>query len=458
LAYEENRLTTVHDDGNIPMLSSYLYNAGGERVWKLSNDESSLRLRGNSVHRSVKFNKTLYISPLMVMNDKEYTKHYFIEGERVCTKVGGGFRYAPTDPDAVQLQFMGTSTATSVSDDLWTMTIRGVDCSGYPSARVSVKPKLRPARNDASRAESQQYFYHPDHLGSSSFVTDAAGLVEQHMQYLPFGELFVNQQNSTYDTRYKFSAKELDPETNYSYFGARYYDSDLSVWLSVDPMSDKHPNYSPYAYCYNNPTTYIDPFGLDTILFNKYGEFQTPLPGGDKETDTYVRVNTKEFDNNKIDYNNKGKLRNRQHRHKHIQIDKSFRESKKTFDKTETYRSDGYEKSKEIFEFFASNTIVEWAQDIYKHNNTGEIMCEISTNHSETNVTTNSPYHNGDYTLIDMRHSHPKWFISPADRQTHYFKNLEGPVKSYVYKSAKYYGYESERSRDENYSDEPQSY
>ena len=37
-----------------------------------------------------------------------------------------------------------------------------------------------------------------------------------------------------------FTAKELDNETNYTYFGARYYDADLSIWLSVDPMSDKY--------------------------------------------------------------------------------------------------------------------------------------------------------------------------------------------------------------------------
>jgi RHS repeat-associated protein len=238
----------------------------------------------------------------MVMNDKEYTKHYFIEGERVCTKVGGGFRYAPTDPDAVQLQFMGTSTATSVSDDLWTMTIRGVDCSGYPSARVSVKPKLRPARNDASRAESQQYFYHPDHLGSSSFVTDAAGLVEQHMQYLPYGELFVNQQNSTYDTRYKFSAKELDNETGYNYFGARYYDSDLSVWLSVDPLSDKYPESSPYMYVLGNPVKLIDPNGMSAVGPDDYFDVETgEYLGSDKQygvkTDD-VRTITKEQWNN----------------------------------------------------------------------------------------------------------------------------------------------------------------
>ena len=48
---------------------------------------------------------------------------------------------------------------------------------------------------------------------------------------------------------------------NYSYFGARYYDSDLSVWLSVDPLSDKYPNSSPYLYCENNPVVYVDPNG-----------------------------------------------------------------------------------------------------------------------------------------------------------------------------------------------------
>ncbi|HPX46417.1 MAG TPA: RHS repeat-associated core domain-containing protein, partial [Bacteroidales bacterium] len=96
--------------------------------------------------------------------------------------------------------------------------------------------------------------YHSDHLGSASFVTNAEGGVMQHLQYLPYGELFVSQRNSKeFDSRYKFTAKELDNETSYTYFGARYYDSELSVWLSVDPMSDKRRWISPYSYCQNNP-------------------------------------------------------------------------------------------------------------------------------------------------------------------------------------------------------------
>ena len=56
---------------------------------------------------------------------------------------------------------------------------------------------------------------------------------------------------------YTFSAKERDPETGLSYFGSRYYSSDLSIWLSVDPMASKYPSLSPYTYCANNPVKLV---------------------------------------------------------------------------------------------------------------------------------------------------------------------------------------------------------
>ncbi len=60
------------------------------------------------------------------------------------------------------------------------------------------------------------------------------------------------------------TGKKRDSETGYSYFGARYYDSDLMTgWLSVDPMADKYPNISPYAYCGWNPVRLVDPDGRD---------------------------------------------------------------------------------------------------------------------------------------------------------------------------------------------------
>ena len=62
---------------------------------------------------------------------------------------------------------------------------------------------------------------------------------------------------------YTFSAKEKDVETGLSYFGSRYYSSDLSVWLSVDPMASKYPSLSPYTYCADKPVKLVDPNGED---------------------------------------------------------------------------------------------------------------------------------------------------------------------------------------------------
>ena len=63
-----------------------------------------------------------------------------------------------------------------------------------------------------------------------------------------------------------FTGKERDSETGFSYFGARYYDSDvLTGWLSVDPLADKYPSLSPYAYCAWNPVKLVDPDGETPI-------------------------------------------------------------------------------------------------------------------------------------------------------------------------------------------------
>lgn len=89
------------------------------------------------------------------------------------------------------------------------------------------------------------------------------------IHYAPYGELIDNQAPYLYDERYKFTGKERDEETGYDYFGARYLSSILSHWLSVDPLADKYPNISPYAYCSWNPVRYVDPNGE---YFNKANE------------------------------------------------------------------------------------------------------------------------------------------------------------------------------------------
>ncbi len=148
-----------------------------------------------------------------------------------------------------------------------------------------------------------RYFYHPDHLGSSSvstplnnhWITDGSGNAIQHLHYLPFGEDWVDQRNASWNAPYTFSGKEKDVETGYSYFGARYYDSGLSIWLSVDPMSDKRCWLSPYNYCQNNPIILIDPDGmLDSEHVDGLGNIIAHYDDGDNSVYQHPTGTTKE--------------------------------------------------------------------------------------------------------------------------------------------------------------------
>ncbi len=77
-----------------------------------------------------------------------------------------------------------------------------------------------------------------------------------------------------------FTGKERDEETGYGYFGARYMDYELmTMWLSVDPLSDKYPSISPYAYCVWNPVKLVDPNGKDIVIVGENGEKTTYKQG-----------------------------------------------------------------------------------------------------------------------------------------------------------------------------------
>jgi len=256
---EENRLLSLHDSGDLHQISTYLYNAGGERVWKFTGPEVLMQINAQVVHSSALLQKTLYASPYMVMTETNYTKHYYIEGERICSKIGGGFGAADFAPTEQPLSFI-YGNENSVANDLRRMVRNSIECCGF-TGRFKIDDELAPAYDVTDNPEFLRYFYHPDHLGSSSFITNSDGRTEEHIQYLPYGEIFV-QQHTKFDSRYKFTAKELDVETDLTYFGARYYDSDLSNWLSVDPLSDKYPSLSPYVYCANNPVVLVDPDGM----------------------------------------------------------------------------------------------------------------------------------------------------------------------------------------------------
>jgi len=139
-----------------------------------------------------------------------------------------------------------------------------------------------------SDSSESVYYYHGDHLGSSSVITRKDGSYHEDTEYFPYGETWVNNKaiDTTESMPYKFTSKEQDPETGLYYYGARYYEPKISRWISTDPAIEKYfpqhngidmekddinnlpadgiydpINLNMYSYTGNNPISYVDLVG-----------------------------------------------------------------------------------------------------------------------------------------------------------------------------------------------------
>jgi RHS repeat-associated protein len=276
---EENRLQAVNING---FISSYLYDASGERVIKASGDDEGMYVNGLfSGARTSTDNFTAYINPyLVVSKGGNYTKHIYMGSQRIVSKLGDldsygqdprRIAYAGSDVDGASVDFANkyTQSQQTVKDRYadFEVPYNGKDNDDYVNGGgfcCDDNPNLRAGAigNGNDNPELYQYYYHSDHLGSSSLITNLDGEVVQHIEYVPFGEVFIEERNNKWNTPYLFNAKELDEETGLYYYGARYYDSRISVWLGCDPMWEKYPGMSSYAFCFNNPILYFDPTGM----------------------------------------------------------------------------------------------------------------------------------------------------------------------------------------------------
>ena len=285
---EENRLTASDDNG---FVTNYWYDADGERT------------------NTAKF--SFYVSPYLVANQGgRYTKHIYIGSQRIVSKIGDfasygsdprRIQYAGSETDGLSVNYKQKYSAQQqvIKDNyaIFEVPYNGTDNNDYvdgqgfccddgsPEAAQARALALENNFQDPDAYEKLQFYYHPDHLGSSSYITNLDGEVVQHIEYVPFGEVFIEERNSIWNTPYLFNAKEFDEETGLYYYGARYYDPRLSVWISVDPISSYDPlnsenyldgehnggiyndfNINPYIYCYQSPIILVDPNGRQTTF------------------------------------------------------------------------------------------------------------------------------------------------------------------------------------------------
>ena len=163
---------------------------------------------------------TLYPSPYMVLTSKGYTKHYYAGADRVAASLGGGGLKAtgsnPGMQDRAKWLFWeshervnGRMLQKNDLECIWQGSLpTGEYCKpidGIPGRmNASVEFYLNDLYDNLKMLAEEQhdekdvYFYHSDHFGSASWITDGSGIPVQHLQYLPFGEPFVDQHPAGY--------------------------------------------------------------------------------------------------------------------------------------------------------------------------------------------------------------------------------------------------------------------
>jgi RHS repeat-associated protein len=146
-----------------------------------------------------------------------------------------------------------------VGEELWKKTEQGATTYYLPGVRIENGVMRKYYGSYAERVEQaggrQLRFYHPDHLGSSSVMTDHTGAVIRRVTYFPWGQ--DRGVEATFTPKLQFNFKEKDAAGFYDY-GARLYNPVSGRWLSPDSVRD---GFNPYVYVGNNPWSSIDPTG-----------------------------------------------------------------------------------------------------------------------------------------------------------------------------------------------------
>ena len=324
---EDNRLMVLSDNGKT---SRYTYNAAGERIMKSYGTMEGVYINGApqgiTFHETDNF--TLYPASILSVNKNRFTKHYFLGDKRVASRIGTGLfnnvygrngsyvtagqqDYAermnqiqtqkeayykkvgvapgvPTEKGAYgdpENTGVGYNTViTELGDhsvpEGWIQTPKHNTTEGNePGAPISWNDPTNPENpqpgygyvdNDTTKEET--FFYHSDHLGSTSYITDSKGNITQYDAYLPYGELLVDEHSSSEDMPYKFNGKEMDAETGLYYYGARYLNPVTCLWYGVDPLAEKYKEIGSYVYCADNPINLFDPDG-QKFIYNAQGKF-----------------------------------------------------------------------------------------------------------------------------------------------------------------------------------------
>ena len=245
-------------------------------------------------------------------NDGRYTKHIYIGSERIASQLSETF---PAQGDVagynvgIHVDYANKRDLLNAQiDSAYTafgLVYKGINHdvdNYYPFNNPNYwnnahhAPSVDDEQVEQAPFNSQRdmvYYYHKDHLGSSTFLTNDSACVTQQIEYLPYGEVFLEKQRYTsdYQTPYRFNGKELDEETGLYYYGARYMNPRLSIWYGCDPLQEKYPNITSYTYCAGNPVRFFDEHGDSVAVLKINSQHIALLVQRDDNKWAYYSVN-----------------------------------------------------------------------------------------------------------------------------------------------------------------------
>ena len=135
--------------------------------------------------------------------------------------------------------------------------------------------------------------------------------------YYPFGMAIDSRSYTSSLYRYGFNGKENDKETGEQDYGIRMYDPRIAKFLSIDPISKKFPELSPYQFASNTPiqavdmdgkeaypyfsnnTNFITLVNVDFMFVTRQSEKTLTASFPDSPTKTDYSVNTQMYDKTK---------------------------------------------------------------------------------------------------------------------------------------------------------------
>ena len=360
-AYDGDRLTGCSNNNGV--------------TWTFAHDNMGRMTSDGHSGTAISYNMIDLPSKITKSDGSVVKYSYLADGRKVSSLTGNGIGLVYRGPFVYRRDASGALTFESAS------------CEGG---------RLEP---DAA------YRYVTDHLGSTRAVarmdTYAVGDI---VDYSSYGER--TQVSGVSQTRLYFTGKEdqsVDFGLPYVDFGARHYSAVLHRWLVPDPLGDKTPTVSAYAYCAGDPVNLVDPDGRDVWEIDEMGKIVNRIK--DKTQDSFQIVRKDE----------EGEWRRTE---QSISFEygtiQAVRNPNATATDDTSYNLTIFEvknddNAKNLFEFMANPevTSVEWEHIKIGTSDSGRNI--VGNSHDPKNTLLLGYLLKNGYTLREANHNHPSW-------------------------------------------------